>query len=156
MNARHQNSAASALDSANFTPGSFPARKNTVTAEVLAALLESKVLTGLEAVFKANTTRLAASVEYIHREYNWPIERRAVAYGTDDGRIPTVKNYWFAQETIARAFEAGAREWIDAVKLARAARRKQAAYCKSEAAKRNASRKPKQHDPRQSSLWGDL
>ncbi len=43
-NARPQNSETSALDKANYTPGNLAKRINTVTAAVLADMLESNTL----------------------------------------------------------------------------------------------------------------
>jgi hypothetical protein len=144
----------SAPDKRDYTPGTLPKRVNTVTSAVLAGLLESNIFTGMESVFKQSTTRLAAFVNYLERKYNWTIERRDMVVGTADGRTPQITAYWLPQETIAKAFEAGTRAWIDDVKAASAARRKGAAKCKIEAARMNA--KLRKHDPRQGSLWGDV
>lgn len=46
-------------------PGGLPAKLNTVTAEVLARLLNYERLTSLDAVFEASTTRLSAVTFYI-------------------------------------------------------------------------------------------
>jgi hypothetical protein len=145
-----QDSNEGAGDTANYTPGTLPKRINTVTAEVLACLLESKTLTGLESVFKQNTTRLGAFIHVFERDYNWHIDRKDFAAGTSDGRISYPSAYWLPQATIAQAFEAGAREWIESVKVARAERRKLAGECKVKAAQRNAARK---QNPRQDNLW---
>lgn len=154
-NARPQTSETSAPDKRNYNPGTLPKRINTVTAAVLAGLLESNVLTGMDSVFKQNTTRLGAVVHRLEREYGWCIDRRDVATGTSDGRVATISAYWLPQATIAKAFDAGAREWIDSVKAARAERRKQSDKCKANAARLNAARKHcKSHDPRQENLWG--
>ena len=145
----------SAPDKRNYTPGTLPKRINTVTAAVLARLLESNALTGMDSVFKQNTTRLGAVVHRLTRDYGWQIERRDIATGTNDGRIAAISSYWLPQVTIAQAFDAGAREWIDSVKAARAERRKQSDKCKAEAARLNAARKHcKTQDPRQDNLWG--
>lgn len=144
----------SALDKCDSKPGTLPARRNTVTAAVLASLLESNVITGMESVFKQSTTRLSAFVHRLERDYGWSINRRDVVTGTNDGRIASISAYWVAQSTIAQAFEAGARDWIESVKAARAERRKDAQKCKSQAARLNAGRKRKPLDPRQGDLWG--
>ena len=154
-NARPQNSETSAADTANYTPGKLPKRKNTVVAAVLASLLESKSLTGMESVFKQSTTRLGAVIFYLENKYDWQIPRRDMATGTSDGRIASISAYWLPQATIASAFDAGALDWIESVKAARTERRKQAEKCKSDAAQRNARRHFKSHDPRQDSLWCD-
>lgn len=152
-NARSQTTETSALDKRDFTPGKLLDRINTVRSHVLASLLESKVLTGMDSVFQQSTTRLAAVIHVLKHKYAWPIECHDVAVGTTDGRVETITSYWMRQETIAKAFEAGARPWVELVKAARAERRKQAAKCKATAARMNASRKP--HDPRQGNLWGN-
>jgi hypothetical protein len=143
----------SALDKRDSTPGRLPSRINTVRSHVLASLLESNALTGMDAVFRQSTTRLSAVIYALENAHGWHIERREIATGTSDGRIETIAAYWLPQETIAKAFEAGARPWINMVKAARAERRKEAEKCKAKAAHLNASRKPQ--DPRQSNLWGN-
>ena len=154
-NARPQDSEPSAPDKRDYTPGTLPKCRNTVTAAVLAGLLESNYPTGLEAVFKASTTRLAAVIYYLEHKYGWCIDRRDIATGTRDGRIAEIVVYWLPQATIAKAFEAGARPWIDGVKVARAERRKHADKSKTAAEKMNAAIKYfKSHDPRQPDLWG--
>lgn len=151
-----QNSNEGAADTANYTLGTYPKRTNTVTADVLANLLESKTLTGLDSVFKQNTTRLSAVIFTLSHTYGWQIERCDIATGTNDGRVATISAYWLSQATLTQAFEAGARKWIDGVRTARLERRKQAAQCKAEAAKSNASRRYfKQYNPRQGGFWGD-
>ncbi len=143
-------------ETANCTLGTLPKRINTVTAAVLAGLLESNTLTGMDSVFKQSTTRLGAVVHRLTRDYGWCIERRAIATGTNDGRVAEISAYWLPQATIAQAFEAGAREWIESVKAARAERRKQSEKCKSDAAKINARKHFKNHDPRQNDFWSRL
>jgi len=155
-NAPVQNTNESAPDKRDYTPGTLPKHINTVTAAVMVALLESNTLTGMDSVFKENTTRLAAAIGYLKNRYNWSIERRNIATGTNDGRMPTITAYWLSQETIAKAFEAGAREWMNRVKFARAERRKLANKCKTTAAQINARKHFKSQNPRQNSLWGEL
>lgn len=152
--ARPQKSETSALDKRDYTPGNLLKRINTVTASVLADLLESKTLTGLDSVYKQSTTRLSDVVYRLTRDYGWQIDRRNIATGTNDGRVAEISAYWLPQATITQAFEAGAREWIERVKAARAERRKQSAKCKSDAAKINARKYFKNPDPRQDDLWG--
>lgn len=155
-NAPIQTTNEGAGDTADYTPGKLPKRKNTVVAAVLASLLESKAMTGMESVFKQSTTRLGAVIHYLENKYDWQIPRRSVATGTSDGRVAEVSAYWLPQTTIANAFDAGARDWIDSVKTARAERRKQSEECKAEAARINAARKQfKIQDPRQTNLWGN-
>lgn len=150
-NAPVQTTNEGAPDSANSNTGTLPNRVNTVTAAVLASLLESRSLTGMESVFKQSTTRLGAVIHRLERGYGWRINRRDMATGTNDGRIATIASYWIPQEAIGKAFEAGARNWIERVKVARAERRKLSDKCKTEALKINARR---HFDPRQENLWG--
>lgn len=154
-NAPTQTTSEGAAGTANSNTGTLPKRINTVTAAVLAGLLESNPMTGMDSVFKQSTTRLGAVIHRLEREYGWHIDRRDVATGTSDGRIATIAAYWLPQATIARAFEAGAREWIESVKAARAKRRKQSDKCKADAARINSARRHfKTQDPRQENLWG--
>lgn len=156
-NAPTTNSNESAPDKRNYTAGTLPTRHNTVTAEVLASLLESNALTSLDSVFRQNTTRLGAVIYRLEREYGWYIERNDIAVDTCDGRVAMVTSYWLPQEAIAQAFDAGARDWIESVKAARAERRQQVGKCKAEAARINAApRRRKLQDPRQGGLWGAL
>jgi hypothetical protein len=157
QNAPTTNSNESAPDKRDYTPGALPTRVDTVTAEVLAKMLESHRLTGMESVFNQNTTRLAAFVGYLQERYGWNIERKDMAVDTKDGRTPWITTYWLAQDSIAAAFEAGARQWVDNVKAARADRRKQANKSKMSAAEKNSLRSQlHRQDPRQGGLWGDL
>jgi len=156
-NAPTANNDESAPDKRDSTPGTFPKRRNTVTAGVLAALMESKTITGMDGVFSMSSTRLAAFIFYLEQNYGWTIERRDFATGTNDGRESWVTQYWLLQATITQAFDLGARDWVDGVNAARAERRKLAAKCKIEAAKKNALRtKFRKPDPRQAGLWGDF
>lgn len=148
----NQNAFESAPSKRNYTPGTLPTRINTVTAAVLAGLLESNTLTGMDSVIKQSTTRLGAVVHRLTRDYGWQIDRRDFATGTSDGRVAEVSAYWLPQATIAQAFEAGARQWVNSVKDARAIRRKDAEKCRKIATRKNAARKT---DPRQSGFWED-
>jgi len=132
----------SATDTVNYAPGILPTRKNTVTADVLACLLESRVMTSIESVFAQSTTRLAAVIEYIERRYGWSVPRRDKIVGTNDGRVSTVREYFLPQQTITRAFEVNADDWINGVKAERAERRKESDKCKELAKKLNISRSP--------------
>ena len=151
---RPQNSETSTIDKRGYTPGNLPKRIDTVTAAVLAGMLESNTLTGLDSVYKQSTTRLSAVVYRLTRNYGWHIERRDIATGTNDGRVAEISAYWLPQATIAQAFAIGAGNWVEGVKAARAERRKQSGKCKSDAAKINARKHFKNHDPRQDDLWG--
>lgn len=143
----------SALDKCNLTIGELPKRTNTVRAEVLASLLESNQLTGMESVFKQSTTRLGAVIHILQTRYGWTVERCSVSTGTKDGRIAEISKYWLCKEQIERAFDSGAREWINKVKESRAKQRKEATKCAAIAISRNAARKI---DARQLSIFGGM
>lgn len=137
-NAPVQTTNESAPDKRNYTPGRLPKRINTVTADVLACLLESQTMTGMKSVFKEHTTRLSAVIHYLESpRYGWAIDRRTVSTGTNDGRVSEITEYWLPPEAIAQAFEAGAREWVERVKTARTEQRKQAGACKRVASHKN-------------------
>jgi hypothetical protein len=155
-NAPTTNSSESAPDKRDYTPGELLKRIDTVRAAALAAMLEGADLTGMDSVFKHSTTRLSAVIHALTNRYGWQFERRDFATGTSDGRTAWISMYWLPQETIAQAFEDGAREWIERVKVARAERRKNANKCKASAAKKNAARaRLRKQDPRQGAFWGD-
>lgn len=135
----------------SFSPGTLPRKVNTVRAGVLAYLLESNTMTGMESVFKQSTTRLAAVIHAL-KYYGWPIESKEIATGTNDGRIAYISAYWLPQAVIAEAFKVGARTWIERVHIALKSRRKHVDKCKEKAKRINDKRN--RHDPRQNELWG--
>jgi hypothetical protein len=141
-NARSIKDEASAADQGApiVTPGAYPVRRATVTAEVLARLLAGERLTGLEAVTSASTTRLSAVVHYLHTDYGWRIERTDKATGCRDGRVAFVSVYWLAPEVIALAVAAGAGGWCSEVRAARLHLRTKAAHARRAAERANASR----------------
>ncbi|CBJ38918.1 conserved protein of unknown function [Ralstonia solanacearum CMR15] len=151
-NARHSKAASSANEHFNFTLGTLPKRTNTVTAGVLAAMIDGRIITGMEAVFKQSTTRAAAFIHRLEAEYGWHIDRRDIATGTEDGRVVWVTAYWLTNDAREAAFEAGAREWLNKVKADVAKRCKQVAAAKAKAARLNSLRT----DPRQRDLLEGL
>lgn len=141
---------------ASIVPGTFPPRKDTVTAEVLARLLSGERLTGLEAVSEASTTRLAAVVHYLLTEYRWPIEKADKAAGCRDGRVAWVAEYSMHRDAIAGAMKAGAGSWCSEVRTARRSLRKEAPRARSAAARFNAVPRrcrPMWKQPQQGSLF---
>ena len=137
--------------------GGFPTRRNTVTAEVLCRLISGENLTGMDAVYCASTTRLAAVVEYLEKAHDWTIDRVDIDVGCNDGRVAVVRAYYLNRATIRRAFDAGALQFCRSVHEARAMKRKHASKAKAEAAKRNAARAAAKFDPNQGSLFsGDV
>lgn len=128
-----------------FTQGTLPKRKNTVTADVLSKLLSHERLTGLETVFGASTTRLAAVVEYLQRRYGWLISREDKVAGCSDGRVATVSEYFLLPEVVATATTKGSDTWCTEVRAARLALRAKAAEAKRKAAQANAARRRYAH-----------
>ena len=134
-------------------PGGLPAKLNTVTAEVLARLLNYERLTSLDAVGEASTTRLSAVTHYLCRDYGWQIEAVDKAAGCCDGRVAWVAEYFLPPETVARAMAVGAGEWCTKVRAARNARRAHAAQARREAERANAARKARRIHPGQQGLF---
>ena len=133
--------------------GSLPTRHNTVTAEVLCRLINGENRTGMDAVFSASTTRLSAVIFYLNASYGWTIDHVDMDVGTNDGRVTVIRAYYLSRATIRRAFNAGAWEFCQRVKEARARTRKHASKAKAEAAKRNAARAAAKFDPNQGALF---
>lgn len=131
----------------------FPARHNTVTAEVLSRLIKGETLTGMDAVFCANTTRLSAVIFYLNEDYGWSIEHLDIDVGTNDGRVASIRAYYLSSASIRQAFADGAREFCDSVTVARAMRRKLASKVKADAARRNAARAAHRFNPNQGVLF---
>ena len=163
-NGRNAGHAAPAKDQTNNTSnfntnavfiGAFPTRHNTVTAEVLSRLLKGESLTGMDAVYCASTTRLAAVVEHLKKLHGWNIDRVDIDVGCNDGRVAVVKAYYLNRATIRRAFDAGALQFCRSVHEARAMKRKHASKAKAEAAKRNAARAAAKFDPNQGALFSE-
>ena len=147
----HKKVELSAVNSANSI-GSFPVRKDTVTAEVLTQLLRGETLTGLDSVRKANTTRLGAFIFTLEKNYGWTIARHDVFVGTGDGRMPTITAYYLERSTIRAAFDFGALAFCRAVDSARDKQRQNASKLKREAYKRNSIKAAARRDPRQFDL----
>lgn len=134
-------------------PGVLPAKLDTVTAEVLARLLNHERLTSLDAVDEASTTRLSAVTHYLGNAYGWAIKVIDKAAGCRDGRVAWVAEYFLPPEIIARAMAAGAGEWRSKVRAARNARRANAAQARREAERANAARKARRIHPGQQALF---
>lgn len=132
--------------------GIFPARRNTVRANVLADLLEGTRVTSLDGVFESSTTRTSAVIEVMGKLYRWKIDRRDYSVGTNDGRLQQVTIYYLSRATIKAAFNAGAAVFIRDVREQRKARRKLAPKLRREAERRNIARQLARVDPRQGNL----
>lgn len=105
--------------STGFTCGTFPKQLNTVTAEVLARLLTGEKLTGMSAVFNASTTRLAAVVHRLRRQYGWAIESGECTVSTADGRIAEISAYTLPGSTAVAAISTAVANFCESVKAAR-------------------------------------
>lgn len=133
--------------------GGFPARKNTVTADVLARLLNGERLTSLDTVYEASTTRLGAFTFRLRDDYGWQIETLPTACGCNDGRVSWVHEYFLPAEVITCALAAGAAEWCAEVRAERRKRRAHAAQAKREAIRANAARHARRPHPGQCGLF---
>ena len=89
----------------------------------------------------------------MEKGHGWKIDRVDIDVGTSDGRVTVIKAYYLNRATIRRAFDAGALEFCQSVKVARAKTRKHASKAKAEAANRNAARAAAKFDPNQASLF---
>ena len=146
--------ASSAPDTAQFTvPGNLPQRKNTVTADVLARLLNYERLTSLDGVYEAGTTRLSAVAFYLDERWGWAIQTTDKATGCNDGRVAWIVEYHLHPDAIAQAMQEGAEAWCAKVRKARLERRKKAAQAEREAARFNAARRTAHRFTGQSSLF---
>ncbi len=109
--------------------GTFPKRKNTVLAGVLAHLLTGHELTSMDAVRGSNTTRLSGAIVALaatgarSNRYHWPISYEDFEVDTADGRVANVRRFWIAPETRQAALLAGAAQWCHDVRLERSQRR---------------------------------
>ena len=111
------------MDAANSSLGNFPAQRNTVRAEVLARLISSEVMTGMDAVFDASTTRLAAVVHVLRKKYRWSIDSAVKIVSTNDGRTAEISAYRLPEATVKAAMSQGGTEYCASVKTARQALR---------------------------------
>jgi hypothetical protein len=150
-NARPHNKESSDLDSRRCI-GAFPVRYDTVTAEVLCQLICGETVTGMDAVFAANTTRLSAFIYTLRNSYGWLIEHRDIAVGTKDGRVAEIRAYFLHRGVIREALAMDAMAFCKTVKAARQKRRKSAGKAYREARTRNARRMAAALNPHQLAL----
>lgn len=135
------------------SPFGFPAKLDTVCAEVLRRLLSGERLTSLDAVGEASTTRLAAYVFYLEDGYGWRIERTEKAAGCTDGRVTYVAEYFLPPTVIAHAAARGAAQWCAKVRAARLKLRANAAKAKRQADLMNLAAAKRSHDAEQGTLF---
>ncbi|MDP9645465.1 hypothetical protein [Paraburkholderia caledonica] len=99
-------------------PGELPVRVDTVSAELLAALLKGEEVTDLDPRFAQPTKSAASVVRYLDRWYGWRIAHSKFAYCTDDGRLAFAKKYSLPKDVITSAYVCGAEDWIGQVRAA--------------------------------------
>jgi hypothetical protein len=102
--------------------GRFPAGPATMRAQVLAVLLASDDMTGMESIFDQRKVTLHTVVRALTRKYGWPIERHDFPTNTADGRAAWATVFSLPQDVIAAALAAGGRDWLEGVRAARGAR----------------------------------
>ena len=102
--------------------GRFPAGPATMRAQVLAVLLASDDMMGVESIFENRKVTLNTVIRALVRKYGWPIERRDFPTKTDDGRAAWASVFSLPQEVIEAALAAGGQDWLDGVRAARMAR----------------------------------
>ena len=105
---------------ADYTP-TFPRKKDSVTAETLARLLDGQTITQREAYDRLSIVNIARTI-FDLRRYGWPVITTDETSHTRDGRIATYGRYSLAPDVIARYAD---RQYICDVYAARKARRAQ-------------------------------
>lgn len=103
---------------ADYTP-TFPRKKDSVTAETLARLLDGQTITQREAYDRLSTVNIARTI-FDLRRYGWPVITTPEESPTRDGRIATYGRYSLAPDVIAKYAD---RQYICDVYAARKARR---------------------------------
>lgn len=106
--------------------GRFPTGPASLRAQVLAVLLASDDMTGVESLFENRKVTLSTVVRALTRKYGWPIERHDFPTNTADGRAAWASVFSLPQETIDAALAAGGADWLDGVRAARGARTRRA------------------------------
>jgi hypothetical protein len=122
-------------------PFSLPHRTGTASAEVLALLMNGDMLTGMDGVHAASTTRLAAHIHYLSVQYGVETIRGERAVGCKDGRVVTVTTYRLPSAVVETASAGAFARWIATVRSDRAAKRAKAALAQRKASNINAARK---------------
>jgi hypothetical protein len=102
--------------------GRFPSGPATMRAQVLAVLLASQDMTGMESLFDGRKVTLHTVVRALMRKYGWPVERHDFPTNTADGRAAWATVFSLPQDVIDAALDAGGRDWLAGVQAAQAAR----------------------------------
>ncbi len=106
--------------------GRFPSGPASLRAQVLAVLLASGDMTGVESIFEHRKVTLTTVVRALMRKYGWPIERHDFPTNTADGRAAWASVFSLPQEVIDAALAAGGSDWLEGVQAARGARARRA------------------------------
>lgn len=99
--------------------GAFPSKHNSVTADVLARLIQGEKLTSMDAVFAASTTRLAPKVHVLRHSNGWDIVSTPSVIHTVDGRFVEVSEYSLSAASIEAAMTGGGTQFCESVMVAR-------------------------------------
>ena len=105
---------------ADYTP-TFPPKKDSVTAETLARLLDGQTITQREAYDRLSTVNIPRTI-FDLRRYGWQGITTPEESPTRDGRIATYARYSLSPDVIAKYAD---RQYICDVYAARKARRAQ-------------------------------
>jgi len=91
----------------------------TARGAVLAILLSNEDQAGAEPMRGRIT--LAAIVRALKRKYHWPIETESFPSNAADGRATWATVYSLPPDVIARALDAGGRDWLASRRAGRSA-----------------------------------
>lgn len=100
----------------------YPQTPGTLRAEVLAVLLSSEDMAGMESIFEHRKVALSTVIRALMRKYGWPIERRDFPTNLGDGRAGWASVYCLPQEVVESALRGAGADWLEGVKAARAAK----------------------------------
>lgn len=114
------------VDQRRAAIGRFPTGPGSMRAQVLAVLLASDDMTGVESIFDNRKVTLNTVVRALTRKYGWPIERHDFPTNTIDGRAAWASVFSLPQEVIDAALAAGGADWVAGVRAARGARARRA------------------------------
>ena len=103
--------------------GRFPTGPSSMRAQVLAVLLASSDMTGIDSIFENRKVTLNTVVRALVRKYGWPVERRDFPTNLADGRAAWASVYSLAPEVVAAAMGAGGEAWVEAMHALAGARR---------------------------------
>lgn len=93
----------------------------TARGAVLAVLLSNADQTGAEPL--QGRVTLAAIIRTLKRKYHWPIETSSFPANAADGRATWATVYSLPPAVIAKALDAGGREWLERRNAARSVAR---------------------------------